>query len=118
MKVARKRQPDPSPTTAKVLLRELREECENVATLVRRLEKKRRSEAEQEEILGELSAAVLHLHTHTDGLDEFLCETEQTTSSRLLGLQTLRAKIVCLAAIEGPPECFYCCKPAFIQVLR
>ena len=56
------------------LLRELREECENVIALVRHLEAGPRSERERDEILGELSAAVLHLHTHTEGLDEYLCE--------------------------------------------
>ncbi len=76
MKAVRKRESDPPSTTADVLLRELREECENVAGLIRRLEKGRLSEAERDEILGELSAAVLHLHTHTAGLDEFLCEAE------------------------------------------
>jgi hypothetical protein len=30
----------------------------------------------RDEILGELSAAVLHLHSHTAGLDEVLCEME------------------------------------------
>jgi hypothetical protein len=30
---------------------------------------------ERDEILGELSAAIFHLHTHTEGLDEYLCET-------------------------------------------
>ena len=58
------------------LLTELREECENVVTLIRRLEAGARSARERDEILGELSAAVLHLHTHTQGLDEYLCEGE------------------------------------------
>ena len=62
--------------TAQTLLRELREECENVVALILRLEAGPHSERERDEILGELSAAVLHLHTHTQGLDEFLCETE------------------------------------------
>jgi hypothetical protein len=63
-------------STAEVLLEELRVECEHVVQLIRRLEKGPISERERDEILGELSAAVLHLHTHTAGLDEFLCETE------------------------------------------
>ena len=62
--------------TTEVLLTELREECEQVISLIRRLEIRRISEQERDEILGELSAAVLHLHTHTAGLDEFLCEAE------------------------------------------
>jgi hypothetical protein len=57
------------------LLRELREECANVIALIRRLEAGPRSERERDEILGELSAAAFHLHTHTEGLDEYLCET-------------------------------------------
>jgi hypothetical protein len=76
MRAARRREPDTSPGTAEVLLRELREECENVAALICRLEKRRLSEAQRDDILGELSAAVLRLHTHTAGLDEFLCEAE------------------------------------------
>jgi hypothetical protein len=62
--------------TATVLLSELREECEHVASLISRLETQPPSGSEQDNILGELIAAVLHLHTHTDGLDDFLCETE------------------------------------------
>jgi hypothetical protein len=62
--------------TAEVLLSELREECDCVSALIRRLEAQPISERERDEILGELSAAVLHLHTHTAGLDEFLCEAE------------------------------------------
>jgi hypothetical protein len=57
------------------LLHELREECENVIALIRRLDAAPRSPRERDEILGELSAAVLHLHTHTKGLDEYLCES-------------------------------------------
>jgi hypothetical protein len=63
-------------STANVLLSELREECEHVASLISRLETQPPSGSEQDKILGELSAAVLHLHTHTNGLDAFLCETE------------------------------------------
>jgi len=62
--------------TTEVLLAELREECEHVVSLIRRLETKPTSEQERDELLGELSAAVLHLHTHTAGLDELLCEVE------------------------------------------
>ena len=62
--------------TVDVLLSELREECEHVAALIQRLEKCPDSTQEQDELFGELSAAVFHLHTHTAGLDEFLCGTE------------------------------------------
>jgi hypothetical protein len=74
--VRRKATLSTSSHTTEVLLAELREECERVVSLIRRLETKPTSERERDEILGELSAAVLHLHTHTAGLDEFLCETE------------------------------------------
>lgn len=75
MKTATRKIPAAS-GTAEVLLRELREECERVVDLIRRLDKGPTSRRERDEILGELSAAVLHLHSHTAGLDEFLCETE------------------------------------------
>jgi hypothetical protein len=76
MKAARRKTVAELSRTAEVLLGELREECERVVQLIRRLEAKPSSARERDEILGELSAAVLHLHTHTAGLDEFLCETE------------------------------------------
>ncbi len=62
--------------TAQVLLRELREECENVVALVRRVEDPGLSRGERDDLLGEISAAVVHLHAHTDGLDELICEME------------------------------------------
>lgn len=64
------------PTTTDILLAELREECERVAGLIRRLEENPASERVRDEILGDLSAAVLHLHAHAAGLDKFLCEME------------------------------------------
>ena len=73
MKAVRKQQ---TPTATDILLTELREECERVAGLIRRLEDSPVSERVRDEILGELSAALLHLHAHTAGLDEFLCEVE------------------------------------------
>jgi hypothetical protein len=76
MKAARRKAPSEVSRTTEILLRELREECENVAHLIRRLDAGVKSARERDEVLGELSAAVLHLHTHTEGLDEFLCETE------------------------------------------
>ena len=74
--VKRKEIESPSFSTTEVLLSELREECERVSALIRRLESTPVSERERDEILGELSAAVFHLHTHTAGLDEFLCGAE------------------------------------------
>lgn len=73
--VKRKSVAAPSYAT-ETLLSELREECENVAALICRLEGGPRSARERDLLLGELSAAVLHLHTHTKGLDEYLCESE------------------------------------------
>ena len=67
---------EPLSSTTEVLLSELREECDRVSTLIRRLESKPVSEQVRDEILGELSAAVFHLHAHTAGLNELLCETE------------------------------------------
>jgi hypothetical protein len=76
MRVAKQRRPGTSSHTAEVLLRELREECEHVVSLIRRIEAGPRSTRERDDILGELSAAVLHLHAHTQGLDQFLCEAD------------------------------------------
>ncbi len=68
---AAKRKTAQTSRTAEILLKELREECERVVALIRRLEKGAASG-----LIGELSAAILHLHSHTAGLDEFLCEME------------------------------------------
>jgi hypothetical protein len=76
MKTAKPKSTRALSSTTETLLRELREECEVVVGLVRRLEARPRSARDRDEILGELSAAVLHLHVHTKGLDEFLCEAE------------------------------------------
>ena len=76
MRAVKQKSVGPPSHTTDTLLRELREECEQVADLIRRLEAGPRSARDRDEILGELSAAVLHLHTHTQGLDEYLCETD------------------------------------------
>ncbi len=73
---AAKRKTAQTSRTAEILLKELREECERVVALIRRLEKGAASGRERDELIGELSAAILHLHSHTAGLDEFLCEME------------------------------------------
>ena len=57
-----------------VLLRELGEECQDVLKLLAQLEVAGLSEAQQETILGDFSAAVLHLHEHTRGLDALIDE--------------------------------------------
>jgi hypothetical protein len=77
MRAVRKKQtPVSAPTMTNVLLAELREECERVAGLIRRLEESPASARVRDDILGDLNAAVLHLHAHTASLDEFLCEME------------------------------------------
>lgn len=54
------------------LLEELRAECQNVSKLLAQLELPSLQEEQAEDLLGELSAAILHLHEHTRGLDEQL----------------------------------------------
>jgi len=64
----RVREPDPIDGE----LAELGEECARVLLLLQRLAKARTLELDCSEILGELSATVLHLHAHTKGLDELI----------------------------------------------
>ena len=59
------------PRTA-TLLEELREECQVVLKLLAQLELPGLQEEQVDSLLGELSAAILHLHEHTRGLDELL----------------------------------------------
>ena len=61
------------PVTA-TLLEELREECQNIAKLLAQLELPSLKNEQAEDVLGDLSAAILHLHEHTRGLDEKLLE--------------------------------------------
>lgn len=63
--------PSLSPQTV-TLLSELGEECQRVLKLLAQLGSPGLREAQVEAILGELSAAVLHLHEHTRGLDEII----------------------------------------------
>jgi hypothetical protein len=60
-----------SPTT-QVLLTELGEECQRVLKLLVQLELAGLRATQVEDVLGELSAAVLHLHEHTRGLDAII----------------------------------------------
>ena len=76
MKAAKRTHNDRPSTRVDVLLHELREECERTVRLIQELEAGPRSAPERDDLLGELSAAVLHLHEHTRGLDEVLCDTE------------------------------------------
>jgi hypothetical protein len=56
------------------LLAELGEECQHIVTLLTQLEKAGLPEEKIEDMLGELSAAILHLHEHTRYLDNLLDE--------------------------------------------
>lgn len=60
-----------SPRT-EILLEELGEECRTILKLLAQLERPGLQEEQVEDVLGELSAAILHLHEHTRGLDELL----------------------------------------------
>ena len=62
-----------SPGTV-TLLAELGEECQRVVKLLAQLEITGLREPQVEALLGELSAAMLHLHEHTRGLDAILDE--------------------------------------------
>jgi len=53
-------------------LAELGEECARVLLLLQRLAKARAQARGASDVLGELSAIVVHLHAHTKGLDEFI----------------------------------------------
>lgn len=61
-------------SSTRILLRELGAECRYVLQLLNRLETPDLDEAQQEQILGEMSAAVLHLHEHTRDLDVVIDE--------------------------------------------
>ena len=61
-------------TQTMTLLSELSEECQHVLKLLAQLEMSDLSETQVEDILGELSAVVLHLHEHTRGLDTIIDE--------------------------------------------
>jgi hypothetical protein len=56
------------------LLAELGEECQGVLKLLAQLEITGLKETQVEALLGELSAAILHMHEHTRGLDTILDE--------------------------------------------
>ena len=58
------------------LLNELGEECQNVLKLLAQLELSGLSKAQVEDLLGDLSAAVLHLHVHTRGLDALILDED------------------------------------------
>ena len=53
-------------------LAELGEECARVLLLLQQLAKARATGRHANTVLGELGAAILHLHLHTDGLEELI----------------------------------------------
>ena len=57
-------------------LAELGEECARVVMLLRRLAKARSRGRDVSGVLGELVAAVVHLHVHTKGLDRLIDELD------------------------------------------
>jgi len=67
----------PSPRIA-TLLGEMGEGCQAVLKLLAQLELPSLQEGQVEDLLGELSAAILHLHEHTRGLDELLDKEGKT----------------------------------------
>jgi hypothetical protein len=71
-----KRQPKPPYLSlgTTTLLAELSEECQRILKLSAQLEIPGLRETQVEHILGELSAAILHLHEHTRGLDAIVDE--------------------------------------------
>ncbi len=57
-----------------ILLDELNQELHNTTQLLAQLRIRDLTPEQAEVILGELSAAILHLHEHTEGLDEFIMD--------------------------------------------
>ncbi len=64
------------PETISVLLAELEEEIQNVLKLLAQLRLPGLTREQAENILGELSAALTHLHKHSEGLDELILEAK------------------------------------------
>ena len=62
-----------SPATS-TLLAELGEECRHILKLLAQLETAGLRDDKVEDFLGELSAAIVHLHEHTRDLDAILDE--------------------------------------------
>ena len=60
--------------TLSTLLEELGEECQNTLKLLAQLRITYPSTEQIEDILAELTASVVHLHAHTDGLDDLISD--------------------------------------------
>jgi hypothetical protein len=56
------------------LLEELGEECQNTLKLLTQLKTTYPDTEQIEDILAELTASVVHLHAHTDGLDDLISD--------------------------------------------
>jgi hypothetical protein len=56
------------------LLAELEEDCHCVLKFLAQLDTPKLNESQVEDILGGLSAVILHIHEHTRGLDEIIDE--------------------------------------------
>jgi hypothetical protein len=56
------------------LLEELGEECQNTLKLLTQLKTTYPDTEQIENILAELTASVVHLHAHTDGLDDLISD--------------------------------------------
>ena len=64
--------PSRSSGSTEALLLELAEECQRVLKLLAQLEMSTLTDVQRETVLGDLSAAVLHIHEHTRGLDSII----------------------------------------------
>lgn len=60
--------------TLSTLLEELGEECQNTLKLLAQSRISHPSTEQIEDILAELTASVVHLHAHTDGLDDLISD--------------------------------------------
>jgi hypothetical protein len=60
--------------TLEVLLNELGEECDHLLGLFAQLRREDLSREQREDLLAELTAAVLHVHVHTEGLDDVISD--------------------------------------------
>lgn len=59
-------------TTLATLLTELKDECLTTMKLIHQLEIEHLTEEQREEVLGELTVSVTHLHTHSEIIKEEL----------------------------------------------
>lgn len=54
------------------MLEEIGDECQRVLKLLSQLEVSRLTTEQVEDVLAELTASVIHLHVHTEGMDELI----------------------------------------------